>query len=170
MNKKQKFIILIVFIVTLIVVVSSLSFIINSNSLKKYTASNISFKYDSNWNISKNGDNIYLVNKDGSGITITVAKLDDATMNMSIEDINSGVIAKLMGDNKNYKKIAEQKIKMTSVYYDGYKTLLEDSDNQALVYVCSTSDYILVVNYGANNKYFDMSLDSVESIVGSIAI
>ena len=170
MDKKHKLIISIMLVLTIIVVVSAILYVADSNSLKKYSSEEISFNYDSNWNISKHDDNIYLVDSSGSSVTITVTKLDNDTIGMSLDDINSSIISKLMSDNTSYKRIAEQKTKITNIYYDGYKTLLEDKNNQALVFVCSTSDYVLTVNYSAENKYFDMSLDSVENIVGSIAI
>ena len=170
MEKKHKIIILFTLIITMIIVIFSLLYVINSNSLKKYTSDELSFSYDKNWSISKNDNSIYLVNNVGSSVVITTTKLDDTTINMSVDEINSSVVSKLMSDNKNYKRIAEEKGKITGIYYDGYKTLLEDSNNQALIFVCSTSDYVLTVNYTASNKYFDMSLDSVENIVGTIAI
>ena len=170
MDKKQKTIIFIMLIIALIIIISVVSYIINSNTLNKYTSSEISFSYDNNWSVSKHDDNIYLVDKLGSRVVITITDIDDTTENMTIDQINSGVISKLMSDNKDYKKIVDQKMKITSIYYDGYKTLLEDNNHQALVFVCSTSNYILTVNYIAENQYFDMSLDSVENIVGTIAI
>ncbi len=170
MEKKEKFVFIIVFFITLFIVGFSIKFTIDSNSLKKYRSDILSFRYDRTWSVSKFEDNIYLVDSNGNNIVINTTLLTDDMVNMSVEDINSSVISKLMSDNSTYAKIAEEDGKFTSIYYDGYKTLLESDDSQALVFVVVTSDYIVTVNYTAKNKYFDLELDSVENIVGSIAI
>lgn len=164
----KKTVLIILFVITTIVVSYSVSFLLKSSSLAKYKTDKISFLYDRSWSVSKLEDNIYLTKNNGSSITISVRSLDDETENMTVEEINSSVISKLMSENEEYKKISDKAMKLTSVYYDGYKTLLENNTSEALVFVVATNDNVLVVNYTAKNKYFDMSLDSVESIVGSI--
>lgn len=170
MNKKEKIILTIIFIVVIFIMCFSIRFIIDSNSLKKYSSDKISFNYDNSWTISKNDNNIYLVDKNGSSIIISVMNIDNDIASMTIDEINSSIISKLLQDNDKYKKIAEESCKITSVYYDGYKTLLENDLTQSLIFVTVTSDYVLTINYSASNKYFDLGIDSVENIVGSIAI
>ncbi|MGN0973189.1 MAG: hypothetical protein ACI4OT_00445 [Bacilli bacterium] len=170
MNKKEKIILTIIFIVVIFIMGFSIKFIVNSNSLKKYSSDKITFNYDNSWTVTRNENNFYLVDKNGSSIIINITSIDTDSESMSVEEVNSSIIYKLLQDNDKYKKIAEESCKMTSVYYDGYKTLLENDANQSLIYVTMTSDYILTVNYSALNKYFDLGIDSVENIVGSIAI
>lgn len=176
MNKKKKFsiskktIVVLLFIITIVIVSYSFVYFIKSNSLLKYKNNKISFSYDSSWAVSKLDESIYLTKKNGSSITISIVDKSDELINMSIDDINDNIISKMMNENENYKKLADKKLKLTSVYYDGYKTLFENNTSEALVFVISTSDYVVIVNYTAKNKYFDMSIDSVESIVGSMVI
>lgn len=170
MNKNEKIILIIIFIVVIFIMFFAINFIINSNSLKKYSSDKISFNYDKSWTVSRNDNNFYLVDNNGSNITINITSIDNDSDNMSVEEANSSIISKLLQDNDKYKKIAEESCKMTSVYYDGYKTLLENDSNQSLIFVTVTSDYVLTINYSALNKYFDLGIDSVENIVGSIAI
>ena len=94
-------------------------------------------------------------------------------MHFDINELKSRLILLeelLNSTDDKYKKIAEESCKITSVYYDGYKTLLENDLTQSLIFVTVTSDYVLTINYSASNKYFDLGIDSVENIVGSIAI
>lgn len=176
MSKKKKItiskktIILVLFIITIGIVLYSAMYFIKSNSLLKYQSDRISFSYDNSWSVSRLEENIYLTKKNGSSITISIIEKDDEMLNSSIDDINNNVISDLMDKNENYKKLAEQKMKLTSVYYDGYKTLFENNTSESLVFVISSSDYVVVVNYSAKNKYFDMSIDSVESIIGSMVV
>ena len=163
-------ILFVMFIITVAVVSYSLLYFIKSNSLLKYSNDDISFSYDSSWSVSKLEGNIYLTKKNGSTITISNITKTDEMMNMSIDEINSNIISELMKENEEYKKLADQKMKLTSVYYDGYKTLFENNTSEALIFVISTNDSVVIVNYSAKNKYFDMSIDSVESIVGSMVI
>ena len=174
MKKKKgnisNLILIILFVIAIIVVTYSVSFLLKSNSLSKYQSNTISFSYDQSWSVSKVDGNIYLTKNNGSVITMSIVPLTEEMENMSIEEINSSVISKLINENDEYKKITDTSMKVTSVYYDGYKTLLENNTSEALVYVTATNDSVLIINYTAKNKYFDMSLDSVENIVGSIVM
>lgn len=133
---------------------------------KTITNKEYTLKYDDSWSLkSKKTDNILLKHNSGSTVSITISKLNDETRYLSIEELIDEIIYNIEKQNSEYKLISKDKSKITKNRYDGYKLLYENSDKQVLITLFKKSDKFVMINYEANDKYFDILLDNVNGMI-----
>lgn len=163
-NKKNiTYIIIITTILLLILLVNK------SPSIKSYSNDLLSFNYDSNWKLNKKDSNTYLSHND-SKISIKTKTLTDESRYEKASSFTEELLNSIQEQNTTYKLIYKENVKLTEKNYDGLKALYEDGENQAAIYVIKSFDKFIVISYYSPNKYFDILLDSVESIIYSLEI
>ena len=81
----------------------------------------------------------------------------------SLGDRLQNVVSKIKG----YGKITEDNI---SEEYDGYSYLYEKDNEQVLVNIYKKDSKLVIAYYSASYEYFDVVLDSVDSMLKSLEI
>ena len=139
--------------------------ILTSNTLKEYSTDIYEIKYDRSWRIKKKDKSkLTLKHSSKSKINIEVLDLEEYKYKESADIIDDALYS-IGLENNSYKLLQKTKSTITKNNYDGYKVLYEDDDSQVLVIIAKKEDKILLFTYEANNDYFDILLDSVESII-----
>ena len=133
---------------------------------------NYSLKYDNNWKVKEKKDNNITLNHKSSKslLKIESVNLDKEYKYDDIDDLIDEIIYNISNQNKNYKLISKQKDIFTKYEFKGYKLLYETDTNQAMIMTFKKSDKLIVATYEAENKYFDILLDSIENIIYSLNI
>lgn len=155
---------LIILIVAIIVLI-----VINKNDkikIKEFKNNIYTIKYDNSWSINKSNEKDLLLKHSNNGIiTINVEELEEPykyeTLNTLIDDIVFGIEKQ----NKDYLLLGQEKLKLTKKELDGYKLLYEKGDKQVLVIIIKQSDKLITYIYEADYEYFDILLDSAQSIL-----
>lgn len=154
----------IVFFVGLIVL--TIIIILNSNDLKEYNTDTYTIKYDKSWKIKdKSETTINLKHSSKSKINIEVMTLEEEYKYLESEDIIEELLYNIGLENKDYKLLQKKQSNITKNNYDGYKVLYEDDQSQVMVVIAKKSDKVMLFTYEATNEYFDILLDSVQSII-----
>lgn len=144
---------------------------INNTSTKSYKNDIYELKYDTTWKIkTKTDTSLKLIHDSKSEIEIYLIELDEKTVNENIEDIAKELELNIKSNYKDYKTINNTSFKITKKSYDGYQMLFENGKSQQLVALGKSSKYIFVINYTSSNYYFDMLLDSVNTIIYNFSI
>ncbi len=128
---------------------------------------NYNLKYDNNWKVKEKKDNYVILNHKSSKslLKIEVIDLDKEYKYADIDDLIDEIIYNISEQNEVYKLISKQKDVFTQYEFNGYKLLYETSSEQTMVMTFKKSDKLIIASYEAENKYFDMLLDSVQNIV-----
>ena len=161
----KKVIIIISFIFLLTIVISLLIFN-NKIRIKNYNNEYYSLKYDTTWKQKKDNSAFILEHKKSKGhFTIKTKILDDYYIDTEISSIIDDILVDIMHQNKNYKLISmyENQILDNSRSY-----LFENNDEQVLVHICKRNQLLLITYYENDSNYYDIVLDSVETIINSI--
>lgn len=141
------------------------------NLIKEIDETNYYLSYDNSWKVNKKSNNlIVLKHSSGSKLTIQISSLTDeysyATMNELIDEL----IYNMQKQNPNYKLLSKTQDKLTKDEFDGYKILYENGKEQVMVDIYKKGDKLVLIQYEAKNDYFDILLDSVQSIIYSLNI
>lgn len=164
-NRKSFFIltIAIIIILILIYVVLKKSSAITQND---FSTTNYSLKYDTTWKIEESTDNsIKLIHKDSkSQINISIKEIDTDLYGKSLEDIANTVQSNIEQENSNYKCISKNTQYINDNLGEVYELLFENGQSQSMVVVGTHGYKIAISNFSAENKYFDILLDSVQNI------
>ncbi len=155
--------------IIVLILVLVLIYFITSNirkDIKEYKNNYYSFKYDSTWKINKKGNITSLINKRSKGkITITYKELDTYLIDVDIKDIISDITYEVEKQNKGYNLVNR------SINDNGsYEFLYEKDKEECLVYIYKQDNILLFVYYNTKSKYFDITLDSLETIINSIKV
>ena len=123
-------------------------------------------KYDSTWHISdKSRNKILFKHKSNSFFELQINELDDENKYAEIDELIDEILYNIQGNNPNFKLISKQKDIVTKVEINGYKLLYEDDTKQEMIVAYKKSNRLVLMRYEATNEYFDILLDSVESII-----
>lgn len=138
----------------------------NKTKIKTYNNDFFSIRYDSSWGIYDSSRNSALLkHSNNASIKINVKTLDETykyeTINTLIDDIIYGIEKQ----NSNYSMLGQEEVKLTKNNITGYKFLYECNDNQVLVAIIKQSDKLITFTYEAKYDYFDILLDSAQSIL-----
>ena len=142
----------------------------HSLSILKYENDNYFFQYDNSWSLKEKEEMSVTLENDSSSIFIQMILLDDIYQYKSLEEMKSQILRDLGKQNKDYHLLAEQFLKISKNYYEGYKILYEKENTQALVIVMKEREKLIFVCYEANSDYFDILIDSVEAILENFTI
>lgn len=128
---------------------------------------NYNLKYDNSWKVKEKNDNyINLSHKSSkSTLKIEIISLDKEYKYTDIDDLIDEIIYNIGEQNKTYKLISKKKDVFTKYEFKGYKLLYETDTNQVMIMTFKKSDKLIMASFEAENKYFDMLLDSVQNII-----
>lgn len=167
--KKYKIAIIIALAIVLVGILCLVLFnVLKSNSkLIALDEKNYSLKYDNSWKIKEKKDNYVSLNHKSSKSLLKIEGIDlDKEYKYSdIDDLIDEIVYNIGEQNKKYKLISKQKDIFTKYEFKGYKLLYETETEQVMIMTFKKSDKLIVASYEAQNKYFDMLLDSVQNIV-----
>lgn len=144
---------------------------VNHSSIKRINNENYAIQYDKTWKIKEKKENsIVLKHSSGSKVTIQIAELADEYRYSSIDDLIDEVIYSVQKQNSNYKLISKNEDKLTKYKYKGYKLLYENDKEQAMLCLYKKSDKLITIRYEADDRYFDILLDSVHYIIYNLNV
>lgn len=143
-----------------------------SSSLKQFENTNYVLKYDNSWKIKQKKDTSILLKHKSSDSTlnIEIIKLDSDYKYYLIEDLVDEIIYNIEKQNSNYKLISKKDFKFTKYKFNGYKLLYENELSQTMISFYKKSDKLIMTYFSADNNYFDILLDSVQSIIHNFDI
>ena len=124
------------------------------------------FSYDTKWGITNKSDSmVKMKNDDKATLDIEIVQMSDDYKYSNINDFIDDLLYNINNQNREYKLISQKDSKVTKSYYDGYKFLYESDTSQVMITIAKTGDKVIIFNYEAKNKYFDILLDSVQNII-----
>lgn len=169
--KKYKLVIIIALII--VIIGTTLIFTLNGKNMSMYAFDNnyYDFNYDKTWQVKDKSDlSVSLNNKDKASLNIELINIDDEYKYSDLTDIIDDLLYTINSQNSNYKLISKKEDKVTKLEYSGYKLLYENDESQAMITILKNGDKVVVFNYEALNKYFDILLDSVQNIIYNFAL
>ncbi len=170
-RKNRKYIVILIMVA---IIVSVVTLVKNAKGIqqKELSSENYSLKYDSTWEIRSSSENeIILRHEDTqSTLDISIAEIESALYGKSLEQIAENVKNKIEQEYKNYKCIAKSTTVLSENIGETYQLLFEDGKHQSLIHIGMRGYKIFISNYTAENKYFDILLDSVKNINSSFKI
>lgn len=169
--KKYKLVIIIALII--VIIGTTLIFTLNGKNMSMHAFDNnyYDFNYDKTWQIKDKSDlSVSLNNKDKASLNIELINIDDEYKYSDLTDIIDDLLYTINSQNSNYKLISKKEDKVTKLEYSGYKLLYENDESQAMITILKNGDKVVVFNYEALNKYFDILLDSVQNIIYNFAL
>lgn len=169
--KKYKLIIIIALII--VIIGTTLIFTLNGKNIDMYAFNNnyYDFNYDKTWQVKDKSDlSVSLNNKDKASLNIELINIDDEYKYSDLSDIIDDLLYTINSQNSDYKLISKKEDKVTKLEYSGYKLLYENNESQAMITILKSGDKVVVFNYEALNKYFDILLDSVQNIIYNFAL
>lgn len=169
--KKYKLVIIIALII--VIIGTTLIFTLNGKNMSMHAFDNnyYDFNYDKTWQIKDKSDlSVLLNNKDKASLNIELINIDDEYKYSDLTDIIDDLLYTINSQNSNYKLISKKEDRVTKLEYSGYKLLYENDESQAMITILKNGDKVVVFNYEALNKYFDILLDSVQNIIYNFAL
>ncbi len=160
-----------IIIASLIIVVGILVIVllnkkINKSSIKTYENEYYSFQYDNGWSLKQNDSSKLSLNHgDNAKLNIEIITLENESAYSSIEDLIEEIVYNIEKQNLNYKLISKKETTFTQNEFKGYKLLFESENSQVMTSVYKKSNKLIIINYEADDEYFDILLDSVQSII-----
>lgn len=171
---RNKKIVLIMLITLIIICVEILIYFIygyfsNKNKIHEISNNNYSFQYDKTWKIDKSSEmeTSLIHKKSKSKLKIKINELEDELQYKTIDEIFDSLLYNIQKQNNNYKLIYKEQTKITNQDIDGYKMLFETDENQAAIYIYKQGNRLVTFTYEATYEYFDILLDSINSIIYS---
>ena len=171
MKSKIKFVMVLVVIIAVFIVIFSKVF---GKGIKQVDiiTNTYSVKYDSTWRAGIYNDNeLNLTHKDSKSKINFVIK--DLTTNMygkTVGQIAHNIKENLLESYSNYNCIYEGTDYWNDNMGESYKYLLENGQEQSQIIVGIHGYKIVIMNYSAENKYFDILLDSANTIAENFNI
>lgn len=139
-----------------------------SMQIKEYGNDNFKISYDSTWKVLDNKDELFLEHKRSHSIFKVQCKiLDDNYIDTPLGDLIGDIIDSVEKQNIGYQLISSANI---TDKYEAYSFLYEKNMKQALVNVYKKDTKLIIVFYEANSEYYDIVLDSVDTILDSLEI
>ena len=156
-------------ILTLVVLITTIVTLANSEDMKSYQGELFSVNYDSTWKIKSKKDGLLeLVHrKSKSTLVIEETTLQDEYQYSVIDDLIDELSYSISSQNKDYKLLSKDKATVGKDNSDGYKLLYEDDKSQILVVITKKGEKLRLFTYSAKYEYFDMVLDSAYNIIDS---
>lgn len=171
--KKYKFVIISAFAIVLIGIccLIGIKMFEKNNIIKEINEKKYSLKYDDTWKIKEKEENrITLKHNSGSEITFEINKLENDYKYLAIEDFIDDLMYSIQLQNENYKLLSSQDYKLTNNQISSYKLFYENGNNQIMVVLYKLNDELVMISYDASKDYFDILLDSVNSMINKFNI
>ncbi|MBR2705247.1 MAG: hypothetical protein IKE91_07245 [Clostridia bacterium] len=158
----------------IIIIVGIIVFLSSSKGIQQeeFSNSNYSVKYDTTWKISESLDNeiVFVHNDTQSTIDISIADLDSNLYGKTLKQIAQNVKNKIEKEYPDYKCISEHITYLNDDISEAYQLLFEDGKRQSLIQIGMYGYKVFISNYTAENQYFDILLDSVQTINANFKI
>ena len=139
------------------------------NNIKNYDTVNFIVSYDNSWKIDNDDYEFRLVHKKTKSILdIRCKELDSNYIDTSLSDIIVDVVESIEEQNSDYNLI--NMMSSPSDMYESYSYLYEKDNEQVLVNIYKKDTKLIIAYYQADNEYFDIILDSVDTILDSLEI
>lgn len=140
----------------------------NKIVINDYSNDDIILNYDSTWKLNKEDYFSITHKKSDSTFKILIKDLDSNYYDTNLSDLIKDIMYDIEKQNEGFNLI---NIKDNiSDMYDGYSYLYENNDEQVLVNVYKKDNKLVIAYYCASNEYYDIVLDSVDSILNSLEI
>lgn len=163
-NKNVIIFLMIIGVLTTIGVAFSLQIFIQN-----YSNDQFSVEYDTTWKIVDKEDKLVLEHKvSNSVLSIQTKKLETNYIDIKLSDIISDIIYSIEEQNSDYNLI--NMIDNPSDKYESYSYLYEKGSEQVLVNIYKDNNLLVIVYYQADSEYYDIVLDSVDTILDSLVI
>ena len=165
-NKKSNLVPILILALVLVVLIIFLVHVLGVKE-KKYKNDYYSFTYNTTWKLEEDDKDTILTHKKSKGkITVTYKVLDTYLIDVRLKDIISDLIYDIEQQNKGYKLINKELNQETG----NYKLLYEKDDEQCLINIIKKDTVIVFVYYNTQNKYFDITMDNLDTIIDSLKI
>ena len=174
-NKKVLITILIILIIISIlgiIIFFSINKISGRPKIRDVTKDDYSVQYDNSWELIKEEDREFKLQhkKSNSMLDIQIKDLEEESQYKTVDEILDNLLYNIQEQNKDYKLIYKQSAKLTKNNMEGYKILFESETKQAEVSFYKQEDKIVVFTFEATFEYFDILIDSVNSIIYSFNV
>ncbi len=137
--------------------------------VQDYANTRFSVEYDSTWKVKDKKDKLVLEHKTSNGIlSIQTKELEMNYIDTKLSDIVSDIIYSIEQQNKGYNLINMSDSPSTK--YESYSYLYEKGNNQVLVNIYKKDNILIIAFYEATNDYYDIVLDSVDTILSTLNI
>ena len=158
----------------IIIIVGIVIFLTSSKGIQQeeFSTKNYSVKYDTTWKIENSSDSeiTFMHNDTQSTIDISITDLDSSLYGKTLKQIAQNVKDKVEKEYPNYKCISEHTTYLNDDISEAYQLLFEDGKRQSLIQIGMYGYKVFISNYTAENKYFDILLDSVQTINSNFKI
>ena len=161
---------ILVFVLVLLVITLVVYFVAKKVSFSKneYKGTYYKVVYDDSWKSKVKDDQLTLSHKKSKGtINIYYKVLDNDLIDTNLEDIISDILSSLNEQNKTYRMISKV---YNNEKYDSFQIIYENEGEQSLVNIYKQDNVLIFIVYNNDNEYFDVVLDSVDSIIDSLEI
>lgn len=143
----------------------------NNVTIKEFKNDYYSFKYDSSWKLEDNKDSyVKLKHNEDSYLEINIVDLVEEYKYAKIDEILDSFIYEIGNQNASYNLLSKQKNNITKNNYEGYKLLYEYDDSEVMVVIAKKNSNLLVFTFKSSIDFFDILLDSVQSIIYEFTI
>ena len=126
--------------------------------------------YDSSWHITKKDNNLLELSHGKGTLTFNILELTDNKVYYDIDSLIDDIKYDIEKNNNSYKLLSKDKVYITKNHFIGYTYLYENKNNNVKVSIYKDSKYIVIVSYEANKDYYDLLLDSANSIIYSFKL
>ena len=136
---------------------------------KKIYTDNYDIYYDSTWRItSKDENNVNLKHNTGSILKIKIVTLNDYTKYENLDSSINNILYSINKKNSTNKLINKKPVKINNK--DAYKVFYKSKNKNTLLTIIKESNKLILFEYTAKEKYFDIVLDSSNNIVNSFKL
>ncbi len=164
--KKNKYLIIVIIVSIILTLGLSYAFRI---TLKEYRNDNFRVQYDSTWKLDNDVNELKLIHKKTKSVLrIQSKELDTEYMDVSLKDIIIDIVDSIEKQNVDYKLI-NRKSNLDNDY-ESFSYLYENGMMQVLVNIYKNNNKLVIAYYEANSEYYDIVLDSVETLLNTLEI
>lgn len=169
MNKKV-IIGIIIGLITIILVGLALYFTFRKkDGNKEFKNDYFKVEYDASWKVKESKKYLELEHKRTKAIVkIQYKILDENYIDTNLSSIRDNIVESIINQNEGYELINTSD--NINKQYESYSYLYEKDDEQVLVNIYKKDSTLVILYYDALSKYFDIVLDSADTIIESLEI
>jgi len=143
--------------------------ILNKNKdikINNIETENYLLKYDETWKIEGYDSNKALLkHAENAQIKIELSDIEEKNKYSELNEIIDEIIYNTNKNNTDYKLVKQEEKNITKNEYDGYRLLYENNENSVIINIFKAGEKLVTITYEAESKYFDILLDSANTIV-----
>ena len=136
--------------------------------IKEYQSLDFRVSYDTTWKLKK-GDNFLLEHKkSGSTLSIQSKELESYLIDTNLKELTKEITSSIEEQKEGFSLISVEEGSHDN--YQSFSYLYEKGEEQALVTMYKKDTKLVIAYYVARSTYYDIVLDSVDSILDSLEI